>query len=51
MVNVQSSLQPACGDWYCNYLTHNIESLTPGGAWFTDLSLCSKDYILSLPSN
>ena len=51
MVNLQSSLQPACGTWYCNYLTHNLESQTPGGAWFTDLSLCSKDYILSQPSS
>ena len=51
IVDIESSLTPACGSWYCNYLTHDLDSLTPGGAWFTDLSLCSKNYILSLPPN
>ena len=51
MVTLQSSLQPACGSWYVVYLVHNLDSLTPDGSWFTDLSLCSKDYILSQPPN
>lgn len=34
-ITVQSSLQPACGTWNIYSLYHSIESITPGGDWFT----------------
>lgn len=33
-VNVQSSLQPACGQWQVIQLDYDLTSLTPGGNWF-----------------
>lgn len=38
VVQVQSTLQPACGLWNVFQLSHNLESETPDGAWFTNLS-------------
>ena len=50
-IDIQSSLQPACGNWYLLSATHLLDSKTPGGAWFTDIQACSKDYITSLPAS
>jgi hypothetical protein len=30
----------ADGAWYINGLKHSLESVTPGGAWFSELSCC-----------
>jgi hypothetical protein len=48
-VSVQSSLTPACGSWYVNQMIHTLESITPGGPWFTDLGVASLQYILGQP--
>ncbi|MBW4022010.1 MAG: hypothetical protein HIU92_02565 [Proteobacteria bacterium] len=48
-VTLSSSLKPACGDWYVGALSHELESLTPGGAWFSSLELWSLSYALSQP--
>jgi hypothetical protein len=37
-VIVQSSLKPACGTWTVYSLNHRLESITPDGDWFTDVS-------------
>lgn len=34
-IKVESSLAGACGEWIINTLSHNLESETPGGQWFT----------------
>jgi hypothetical protein len=36
-IQVQSSLKVACGTWYVPAVTHELESETPGGAWFTQM--------------
>ena len=36
-VRVQSSVQPACGDWIIYKLTYALGSETPNGAWFCDI--------------
>lgn len=36
-INVQSILQPACGDWYVTYMEHALDSMLPNGSWFTTL--------------
>lgn len=36
-VTVQSSIKPACGDWFVFALSHDLASETPGGEWFTHL--------------
>lgn len=36
-VQVQSIIKPACGPWNVYAVNHNLESETPGGAWFTQL--------------
>jgi hypothetical protein len=36
-IEVQSSLTPACGKWTIYSMTHDIESQTVGGSWFTRL--------------
>ena len=50
-VTLTSSLTPACGTWYAGQMTHILESMTPGGAWFSDIELWSLNYMLSQPSN
>jgi hypothetical protein len=50
-IQLQSSLQPACGTWYVSHMVHYLESLTPGGAWFSDLSVMSLAYFNGLPAN
>lgn len=39
LVQVQSSIAPACGRWKVVNLTHDIESEMPGGQWCTTLTL------------
>lgn len=33
-ITVQSDLAPACGTWWINNLTYDLESMVPGGKWF-----------------
>jgi hypothetical protein len=37
-VQVQSSITTACGTWTVQSLEHQLESETPGGAWFTHMN-------------
>lgn len=37
IVQVQSSVTPACGQWVVVQISHSLESETPGGQWFTHL--------------
>ena len=37
-VNIESSLQQACGAWYIIYMEHALDSQTPNGRWFTTLT-------------
>lgn len=32
---VESTIKPAAGVWYLQQISHNLESQTPGGQWFT----------------
>jgi hypothetical protein len=48
---VQSSITPACGSWYVAQMSHTLASQTPGGPWFTDMTVMSLDYFLGQPSN
>lgn len=36
-VEVQTSVLPANGKWTINALSHNLDSETPNGAWFTEM--------------
>lgn len=36
-VQIQSSLQPACGTWQVIKISYDLESLTPNGNWFMSL--------------
>ena len=40
-VKVQSDLTPACGEWNIFNVSHDVESETPGGQWFTRIE-CGK---------
>lgn len=37
VVQVQSSLQVACGQWIVQQISHSLESETPDGQWFTHI--------------
>ncbi len=37
-INVQSSITPACGSWIIYRLEYDLESQTPNGKWFCDVS-------------
>ena len=50
-VNLKSSLANASGTYYVNMLSHTVESLTLGGAWFSEVSLASLAYIQGQPPN
>jgi hypothetical protein len=39
-INMQSSLQPACGTWTTFNLSHELDSNLPNGNWFTDVQCC-----------
>jgi hypothetical protein len=39
LVNVQSELQPACGQWAIYGMEHDLEAQAPGGKWDTYLNL------------
>ena len=49
-VTLQSSLKPACGDWTIYNMVHTLESITPGGAWFTDVQTCKPGFMPILTS-
>lgn len=38
-VDTDGAIPGADGTWFPQYATHQLESWTPGGAWFSDLSL------------
>jgi len=38
VIEVQSSLTPACGKWIAVQISHSLESETPDGQWFTHIS-------------
>jgi hypothetical protein len=40
-LKLTSSITPASGTWWVAAVTHRLESQTPGGAWFSDIT-CSK---------
>jgi hypothetical protein len=37
VIEVQSSLTPACGKWIATQIAHSLESETPDGQWFTHI--------------
>ena len=37
LIQVQSSVTPACGQWIATQISHSLESETPGGQWFTHI--------------
>ncbi len=37
-IKVESVIGPANGTWYVQTLSHDLESETPGGGWFSDIS-------------
>lgn len=37
VIQVQSSITPACGRWIATQISHSLESETPGGQWFTHI--------------
>jgi hypothetical protein len=47
-LNVTSSLLPACGIWNIYSMSHNIESITPGGDWMTTASCFSPQNLAGL---
>ena len=40
LINMQSSLQPACGKWVIYNMVHSLEANVPHGSWFTDANCC-----------
>ncbi|MGA9869288.1 MAG: hypothetical protein WBQ75_22880, partial [Acetobacteraceae bacterium] len=50
-VKVQSSITPADGEWTVNKITHHLESMMPGGEWFTYLEGYHLGLAPSLPSD
>jgi hypothetical protein len=47
LVKVQSIVQPACGTWQVNNLTHELSSEMPGGPWATNVECVVKGYLPS----
>jgi hypothetical protein len=43
---VQSILTPACGTWQSIILTHDLESQTPGGQWFTTIQAVQPGIVI-----
>ena len=37
-INVESLIPPARGVWYIWHLVHNLQTQTPGGNWFSEIS-------------
>jgi hypothetical protein len=50
LVDVQSSLQNATGQWSVFSLTHTLESITKGGAWFSDVVAFNPLKFAAIPS-
>lgn len=46
MVEVKSSLTPACGKWVVYYLAYELESETNGGVWFTRVEAAEPGYVV-----
>ena len=44
LIKVESSQAPACGQWRIYSLNYELESETPGGAWFTICEGANPDY-------
>lgn len=45
LVEIKSSLTPACGKWQVSALYHDLESETPNGQWFSRLSCLRPGYL------
>lgn len=45
LIEIKSDLQPACGRWRITSLTHELESETPGGSWFTNFMASEPRYV------
>ncbi len=46
VIQMKSSIQPACGTWYVNKLTYDLSSRLPGGPWFCDVGTVRMPYQL-----
>lgn len=46
LVDVKSSLTPACGKWSVYSMSHDLESQTPDGNWFTRIQATAQDLIV-----
>ncbi len=49
-IKVQSCLQPACGIWSVYKLEYELQSETPGGAWFMTMEALSPKYVETVNS-
>ena len=49
-IQVQSSLQPACGIWSVYKLAYELQSETPGGTWFMMIEALSPKYAETINS-
>ena len=45
-IKVESVIGPANGYWTVNLLSHDLESETPGGAWFTDIGAIPPGFVI-----
>jgi hypothetical protein len=46
LVQIQSSLTPACGKWSIYSMSHELESQTIGGDWFTRLETTNQGLVI-----
>lgn len=46
LVEIVSSVTPACGNWYVYKLIHDIEAELPSGRWFTQMQLAKPGVIV-----
>ena len=45
VIKVESSLQSACGLWGVTQMVYELESETPGGAWFMTMQALSPNFV------
>lgn len=45
VIDVQSSLTPACGQWSVQKIEYELESKAPHGKWFMIMTCIPKDYV------
>jgi hypothetical protein len=46
LIEVQSSLTPACGKWAIYGMQHELESQTVGGSWFSRISATDQGLVI-----